>query len=200
MRTCAPTLVFPSLASASASAPASVTSVTAARTSPVPHVHVEILGRATDSAVWDYFVRNRSVAQAIAAGSATSSTASEKVRREQDFLNQARGENLVVDGKRGSKTIAAYKRYQVFLRGYGYKGAIDGAWGAGTRAAHAKYYAQWEASRRGTIKRGAKGEAVGVAADGIFGPATEKAVKAFQKRSGLTADGVVGPKTWAKLG
>ena len=35
--------------------------------------------------------------------------------------------------------------------------------------------------------------------DGDFGSATESAVKAFQRNSGLTADGVAGPKTWAKL-
>ena len=36
-------------------------------------------------------------------------------------------------------------------------------------------------------------------ADGDFGPATEKAVKAFQKANGLTADGKAGQKTLAKL-
>lgn len=35
--------------------------------------------------------------------------------------------------------------------------------------------------------------------DSSFGPATEKAVKAYQKDMGMDADGVVGPKTWAKL-
>ena len=38
------------------------------------------------------------------------------------------------------------------------------------------------------------------AIDGVFGTGTEKAVKAFQKKVGLTADGIVGPKTAAALG
>lgn len=35
--------------------------------------------------------------------------------------------------------------------------------------------------------------------DNEYGPATEKAVKTFQKDKGLEADGVVGKKTWTKL-
>jgi hypothetical protein len=57
------------------------------------------------------------------------------------------------------------------------------------------------------LKRGDRGSSVrklqgalGIAADGVFGSQTERAVKRFQKSKGLTADGVVGPKTRDALG
>ena len=44
----------------------------------------------------------------------------------------------------------------------------------------------------------AKGAAIGI--DGDFGPATQKAVVAFQAKAGLEADGIVGERTWVVLG
>lgn len=56
------------------------------------------------------------------------------------------------------------------------------------------------------IKVGSKGKdveriqrAVGVTPDGDYGPKTEAAVKAYQKRQGLTVDGLVGPETWNRM-
>ncbi len=40
---------------------------------------------------------------------------------------------------------------------------------------------------------------VGIESDGIFGPITQNAVKAFQRRAGLPVTGVVDPATWQAL-
>ena len=42
--------------------------------------------------------------------------------------------------------------------------------------------------------------ALGVTADGVFGPQTERALKRWQRRHGLAADGVAGPATRSALG
>ncbi|MDQ1202848.1 peptidoglycan-binding protein [Rhodococcus sp. SORGH_AS_0303] len=70
-------------------------------------------------------------------------------------------------------------------------------------------------SGRPTIQRGATGQHVrdlqtrlnrdyprysNLAVDGDFGPATERVVREFQSRAGITVDGIVGIVTWQKLG
>ena len=42
--------------------------------------------------------------------------------------------------------------------------------------------------------------ALGVAADGVYGPQTRAAVRRFQRREGLAVDGVAGPATLARIG
>lgn len=148
---------------------------------------------------------------------------SQEVKNQQDFVNHWRGEKLALDGKRGPATKAAFMRYQEFLRGYGYRQAIDGIWGSGMQAAHSAYYAvvnkpapaATPPGGRPTIRRGASGTAVlelqdrlngrypaysKLARDSQFGPSVERTVKEFQKRAGLVADGIVGGRTWAALG
>jgi peptidoglycan hydrolase-like protein with peptidoglycan-binding domain len=56
------------------------------------------------------------------------------------------------------------------------------------------------------VTRGAAGgvvrlvqRALGVAADGMFGPITQRAVQAAQSKAHLANDGIVGPLTWAAL-
>jgi putative chitinase len=52
-------------------------------------------------------------------------------------------------------------------------------------------------SRGDTVK--AMQEALGIAADGVFGPGTKRAVKKWQLKNGLVADGIAGPATLGKL-
>lgn len=141
-------------------------------------------------------------------GAAFSST----VEREQGFLNAARGEQLAVDGIKGPATVAAYQRYQEFLRAYGYTGGIDGDWGPLTQAAHAKFYAEWEANRNRRPSGKSAGELTysdiqdalnrkgyNLVVDGVWGPKSSGALADFQSRNGLTVDRIVGPATWSKL-
>jgi peptidoglycan hydrolase-like protein with peptidoglycan-binding domain len=78
--------------------------------------------------------------------------------------------------------------------------------GAAALAADGDAYAP--SSNEIALKRGDRGAAVKRVqrrlrvkpVSGFFGPLTEKAVKRFQRRRGLTADGVVGPQTREALG
>lgn len=96
--------------------------------------------------------------------------------------------------------------WPAFARAYNGPGYAKG--GYHTRMTNA--YKRW-AGRvrepvmgRPTLQLGSKGhsvrelqESLRIRSDGVFGPTTENAVKAFQHKHGLQVDGIVGPKTWA---
>jgi hypothetical protein len=119
---------------------------------------------------------------------------------------------VAADGVFGPATERALKRWQ---RRHGL--VADGIAGPQTRSAmglgagpvlkRRHHSSGGRRSRAGRSHRSSRGggvrslqRRVGVPADGVFGPATEAAVKRWQRRHGLAADGVVGPQTRAAMG
>jgi peptidoglycan hydrolase-like protein with peptidoglycan-binding domain len=124
-----------------------------------------------------------------------------------------------VDGVLGAKTVVALRQFQA---AHGLK--VDAVVGQATWAALSAKLpkTQHESSSSGSkggvkamaasskssathrvVKHGGVKSlqgALGLSADGVFGPKTERAVKRYQKAHGLKADGVVGPATRQALG
>jgi cell wall-associated NlpC family hydrolase len=129
---------------------------------------------------------------AQAATTTTGTTSHDAIRAIQRALG------LAVDGVMGPQTRKAVKRFQ---RAHGL--VPDGIVGPLTRAAMAGGSARAASKVAQTLPasttRAVQAE-LGLAADGVFGPQTRKAVRAFQRAHGLEVDGVVGPATLAALG
>ena len=119
----------------------------------------------------------------------------ENVKTVQYLLN-ASGASLTVDGAFGPQTTAAVKTFQQ-AHGIG----ADGIVGNQTWPKLVK-----------TVKSGSTGSAVKavqsqvdarlpnyLTIDGAFGPQTSDAVEGFQQPIGLTVDGIVGQQTWNRL-
>ena len=102
---------------------------------------------------------------------------------------------VTADGEFGADTEAALRKYQ---QQNGLQ--VDGIAGPDTFA-HMGLYELI------LLKVGTSGatvtklqQALGLTADGQFGPGTEKAVKDFQQKNALAADGIAGPSTLGKMG
>lgn len=73
-------------------------------------------------------------------------TFNQDVANRQAWLNQSRGEKLVIDGLYGPSTKAAITRYQNFLnKRYGTKLTVDGIWGNETQKVHQRYWNEYHA-------------------------------------------------------
>lgn len=119
----------------------------------------------------------------------------------QNYVNEKYGFNIAVDNIYGNETKKALvKALQIELNQQYNKGlAVDGIFGVKSKAGAI------------TVRNGAKGNityliqamlichSFNIKADGIFGQATENAIKEFQARNSLTADGICGRNTFYAL-
>lgn len=125
------------------------------------------------------------------------------VTRLQNGLNRAGFNVGTVDGLFGTRTQAAVRAFQRSV-GLPETGVVD----FNTWLAIAPYLD----SRDIYLRRGDRGMLVRIAqtalaragfnpgtVDGVFGPNTQAAVRAFQQARGLAVDGVIGPRTWTAL-
>lgn len=173
------------------------------------------LGRPKDEP-WHWVYRGPIGATAVAAPTESATAADRPTLRQGAsgeavrWLQQRIG--ATPDGQFGPATDAAVRAFQ-----HDNALAVDGIVGPrtwavlhGDTSTVAKPAVEnWTTSTpadRPAIRQGDRGDVVrwiqqlvGVADDGVFGPVTDAAVRAFQADRGLTPDGVVGPLTWSAL-
>lgn len=123
------------------------------------------------------------------------------VARIQSILNERYGLNISVDNIYGNETKKALvKGLQTELnKQFGSKLAVDGIFGTNTYNACINVRKGAEGNITYLIQAMLVCHSFDIDADGIFGHATESAVKEFQKRNGLSQDGIIGKNTFNKL-
>ena len=119
----------------------------------------------------------------------------------QTSLNEKYGLNISVDNIYGNEMKKALvKGLQTELnKQFGSKLAVDGIFGTNTYNACINVRKGAEGNITYLIQAMLICHSFDIDADGIFGPATESAVREFQKRNGLSQDGIVGKNTFNKL-
>jgi murein DD-endopeptidase MepM/ murein hydrolase activator NlpD len=105
-----------------------------------PHLHIEFWLNGVALNEWDWMNASTWIGKPVVPGTPAGQQPSPYpysvvTADRQRWLNGARGEKLVVDGRLGPATVSAIKRYQAFLRV-----KADGVWGRATQAAHQLYY------------------------------------------------------------
>ena len=119
----------------------------------------------------------------------------------QTSLNEKYGLNISVDNIYGNDTKKALvKGLQTELNKQYHRGlAVDGIFGTNTYNACINVRKGAEGNITYLIQAMLICHSFDIDADGIFGNATENAVREFQKRNGLSQDGIVGKNTSNKL-
>jgi hypothetical protein len=113
------------------------------------------------------------------------------------YLVTARGHPTGVDGEFGPQTKTAVQAFQS-SRGLG----ADGIVGSQTwpqLIIQVQQGSNGDAVRAVQSQIHGRGAGAHIAIDGIFGPDTNDAVRAFQTLLGLSVDGIVGQQTWNHL-
>ena len=123
------------------------------------------------------------------------------VARIQAILNDKYGLSIAVDNIYGNETKKSLvKGLQTELnKQFGSKLAVDGIFGTNTYNACINVRKGAEGNITYLIQAMLVCHSFDIDADGIFGTATEMAVRDFQSRNGLSQDGIVGKNTFNKL-
>lgn len=114
------------------------------------------------------------------------------VRIVQRAVNARVKNRIVLDGIAGNATVAAIREAQ---RSLGV--TADGRWGAASTRAFMSASSPRRNGHTGTSVQFVQW-VVGTTTDGIFGKATEQAVKECQAWAGITVDGIAGPQFRAR--